>query len=126
MKMIQRTIAWVELILICPAALFMMALILRTLQAPQAEPAHTAQQIVMWYSGRLWTLWVLLCVLPLTVLVLGCATLLRGWDSAAGPGRGTRDTLAAIGADRTMLLVAVLTLAAGVILAIVGVHVAMN
>jgi hypothetical protein len=33
--------------------------------------AHTAQQIVMWYGGRLWTLWVLLFTLPCIGLVSG-------------------------------------------------------
>jgi hypothetical protein len=39
------------------------------------DPANTAQQIVMWYAGRLWTLWVLLFTLPCIVLVSGYVTL---------------------------------------------------
>jgi len=31
----------------------------------------------MWYSGRIWTLWILLFALPFAVLVTGCVTLLR-------------------------------------------------
>ncbi|OLB27644.1 MAG: hypothetical protein AUH01_05500 [Acidobacteria bacterium 13_2_20CM_56_17] len=60
-----RAIAAIELVLILPAALFMTALVLRNL--PQFE--HGAQQLVMWYARRMWSLWVLLLGLPLTVLV---------------------------------------------------------
>jgi hypothetical protein len=45
----RRWIAATELTLIFPAALFMTALFVRNLQPQQYEPAHTAQQIVMWY-----------------------------------------------------------------------------
>ena len=55
-----RISAFLQLVLILPAALFMAALVVRNLGPLRYEPAHTAQQIVMWYAGRLWTLWVLL------------------------------------------------------------------
>jgi hypothetical protein len=78
---LKRVIAAAELLLIFPAALFMTALFARNLQPPQLEPAHTAQQIVLWYSGRLhFGLYVLLMTMPLIVLVMGCATLLRAVD----------------------------------------------
>jgi hypothetical protein len=70
-----RIIAFWQLVLILPAALFMAALVLRNVAPLQYEPAHTAQQIVMWYAGRLWTLWVLLFTLPCIVLVSGCVAL---------------------------------------------------
>ena len=66
-----RIIAFLQLVLILPAALFMASLVVRNLGPSQYEPAHTAQQIVMWYAGRLWTLWVLLFTLPCIVLVSG-------------------------------------------------------
>src|SRR5580693_6637457 len=72
-----RVIAALELVLILPAALFMTALALRNVQPLQYEPAHSAQQLVLWYAGRMWTLWVLLFGLPFTVLVSGCAELLH-------------------------------------------------
>src|SRR5216684_8231178 len=75
-----RIIAVLELVLIFPAALFMTALMLRNLQPLQYEPARSAQQLVMWYAGRMWTLWVLLLGLPFIVLVSGCAELLRSWN----------------------------------------------
>ncbi len=70
----RRIIAATELVLIFPAALFMSAVIMRHLQPLQYEPERTAQQIVMWYSVRYWTLWVLLIGFPLAVMLIGCAT----------------------------------------------------
>ena len=67
-----RTIAFLQLVLIFPAGLFMASLVVRNLGPLQYEPAHTAQQIVMWYAERLWTLWVLLFALPCMVFVSGC------------------------------------------------------
>jgi hypothetical protein len=71
-------IAFLQLVLILPAALFMASLVVRNLGPLQYEPAHTAQQIVMWYAGRMWTLWVLLFTLPCIVLVSGCVALRAG------------------------------------------------
>ena len=64
-----RLIAAVELMLLAPAVAFMTALFVRNLNP--LEVAHTAERLVMWYAGRMWTLWVLLLALPLTVLVTG-------------------------------------------------------
>ena len=94
MNTAKRAIATTELLLILPAALFMTALVVRTLQPLEGEPARTAERIVMWYSERQWTLWILLIALPLTVLVTGCATpippTLMSTDSAANPRRDPR------------------------------------
>lgn len=92
----------------------MTALFVRGLQPLQYEPAHTADQIAMWYAGRQWTLWVLLIVLPLAVLVTGSATLLRSWNE--------RQTLAAGHARLATGFVAAATLTAGAILARVAAH----
>jgi hypothetical protein len=46
MNIFKRAIAATELLLIFPAALFMMALFVRNLQPLQYEPARTAQRIV--------------------------------------------------------------------------------
>ena len=70
-----RLIALLQLALILPAALFMASLVVRNLGPLEYEPAHTAQQIVMWYAGRLWTLWVLLFTLPSIVLAIGYVAL---------------------------------------------------
>ena len=52
----RRIIAAAELVLIFPAALFLTAVVARDLQLLQFEPARLAQEIVVWYSVRLWTL----------------------------------------------------------------------
>jgi hypothetical protein len=84
-----RIIVFWQLVLILPTALFMAALVLRNVAPLQYEPAHTAQQIVMWYAGRLWTLWVLLFTLPCIVLVIGCVALRtrnRDTEQHSAPG----------------------------------------
>jgi hypothetical protein len=121
----KRALAAAQLLLMFPAILFMGALVVRQLSPLQHEPAHTAHRIVMWYAGRMWTLWALLVTLPLAVLVTGCVTLLRSWSNAPELHRA-RQGLAAMYADRPMLCIAVMTLTAGVVLAIVAVHMAAN
>jgi hypothetical protein len=109
-----------------PAILFMGALVVRQLSPLQHEPAHTAHRIVMWYAGRMWTLWALLISLPLAVLVTGCVTLLRSWSNVPELPYRAQQVLAAIYADRPMLCIAMMTLTAGVVLAIVAMHMAAN
>jgi hypothetical protein len=126
MNTTKRALAAAQLLLMFPAILFMGALVVREVRSLQYEPAHTAQWIVMWYAARLWTLWVLLITLPFAVLVTGCVTLLRTWSDDAELPQAAQRTLAAIRADRTMQLVAAMTLMAGVVLAIVGMHMLAN
>jgi hypothetical protein len=126
MRSTTRLIAALELLLIFPAALFMTALVVRELRPLPYEPAHTAQWIVMWYSGKMWTLWVLLLALPFAVLVTGCATLLRDWNRAVALQNTARPSLAAIRAHPATLTVAATTLAAAVILVIVVLHMLAN
>jgi hypothetical protein len=121
-----RIIAAIQLVLIFPAALFMTALLLRSLQPLQYEPAHSAQQVVMWYAGRMWTLWILLLALPITVLVTGGATLLRSWNRDTALPSAARQLLAVVRAQFAMLLVAAATLTAGGILLIVVLHMLAN
>ena|ERR1700730_13306468 len=126
MNSIKRPVILAQLLLIFPSVLFMGALVVRGQQPLHNEPAHTAQQLVMWYGARMWTLWVLLIALPFAVLVTGCVTLARNWREDMKLPQAAQQTLAAIRADRTMLLVAATTLTAGVILAIVALHMAAN
>ena len=127
MRPIQRTIAAAELLLLFPAALFMTALFARNLQPPPYEPAQTAQRIVMWYAARpLVGLWVLLIALPFAALVAGCATLRRSWNDDVELRQAARHALAAIRAHLATLIVAVATLTAAGVLAIVAVHSLMN
>jgi hypothetical protein len=123
MNLPKRTIAATEVLLIFPAALFMTALFVRNLQPLQYQPAHAAAQIVTWYAVRPRIgLWGLLIALPLAVLVTGCGTLLHSWSHEVELRQATRQTLAAIGAHLATLLVAGATLTAGVVLAIVALH----
>jgi hypothetical protein len=126
MKNIKYTVIATQLLLIFPSVLFMGALVVRELQALQNETAHTAQQLVMWYAARMWTLWVLLIALPIAVLVTGCVTLARNWSYDMKRPQAAQQMLAAIRADRAMLFVAATTLTAGTILAIVALHMAAN
>lgn len=121
-----RVIAIMELLLIFPAVLFMTALVLRNLQPLQYEPARSAQQVVMWYAGRMWTLWSLLLGLPLIVLVSGCAELLRSYNRDIVPLLSSQKSLALVRAHLFSLFIAATTLVAGVILTIVVLHVLAN
>ncbi|PYX58478.1 MAG: hypothetical protein DMG76_08895 [Acidobacteria bacterium] len=122
----KRALAAAQLLLMFPAILFMGALVVRQLSPLQHEPAHTAHRIVVWYAGRMWTLWALLITLPLVVLVTGCVTLLRSWSNVPELPYRAQQGLAAIYADRPMLCIAMMTLTAGVVLAIVAMHMAAN
>jgi hypothetical protein len=121
-----RIIAVMELVLIFPAVLFMTALVLRNLQPLQYEPARSAQQLVMWYAGRMWTLWILLLGLPFSVLVSGCAELLRSWKRDSVLPLTSWKSLAMLRTHLATLFIAATTLIAGVILAIVVLHVLAN
>jgi hypothetical protein len=69
------------------------------------------QQIVAWYASRMWTLWVFLLALPVTVLVSGTAVLRYK----------NRELLRA-----PRLLLGTTTIAAGGILVIVVLHMLAN
>ncbi len=121
-----RVIAIMELVLIFPAGLFMTALVLRNFQPLQYEPARSAQQLVRWYAGRMWTLWFLLLGLPLIVLVSGCAELLRSFNRDIVLPFTSRKSLAWVRTHLSSLFIAATTLTAGVILVIVVLHVLAN
>jgi len=123
MNTIRRSIAATELVLVLPATLFMTALFVRNLQPAQYEPAHTAGRLVEWFSARpLLGLDVLLIALPFAALVIGCATVLRSWRSDAELRQAALKTLADVRAHSATLFIAVATLMAGGILAIVALH----
>jgi len=112
----KRIIAAAQLLLIFPAALFLTAVLVRYLQPLLYGPAHLAGQIVMWFSVRQWTLWVLLIGLPLAALILGGVALLRK------SGR----TPAALQSRLPVRIIAAATVAAGLILAVVALHMLAN
>jgi len=121
-----RFIAALELALIFPAALFMTALLGRNLQPQHYELAVTAQRIVMWYSARMWTLWVLLLALPIAVLFIGCSTMLRVWKRNAELANASRPSLAEFREQPAALFLAATTLTAAGIVAIVILHMLAN
>jgi len=113
--------AALDFVLIVPAALFMAALVIRNL--PLHEVANAAQRVVIWYSGKLWTLWVLLLALPFTVLITGCMTLFRDRIEMSN---AARQPIGLIRTEPVSLFVAALTLSAAGILAIVLLHMLAN
>ena len=116
-----RTIALLQLLLIFPAALFMASLVVRNLGPMNSEPAHTAQQIVLWYAGRVWTLRVLLFTLPCIVLISGWLALRTRYRDAV---RLTSERSPASSRPHwPVRMVSVTTVASAGILAIVAFHV---
>lgn len=124
MKTYKPVIAATELLLIFPAMLFMAALFLREVQSQQFEPAHAAAMIVNWCAhGPVWlTLWAFLMAMPLAVVIIGGATLLRNWRNDPELRQSARLVLGAVRAHLATLLVATATLSAAGILAIVALH----
>lgn len=122
----RRIIAAAELVLIFPAALFMTAVVTRLLQPLPYAPAQVAQQIITWYSDRYWTLWVLLIALPFAALVTGCVMLLRNRNRGPDLPRAPRLPFALIRTDIATRIIAAVTLSAGVVLAVVFVHMLAN
>jgi hypothetical protein len=126
MRILARLTAATQLALIFPAALFMTAVLVGAGDAPQYELARVAQRIVMWYSARIWTLWLLLLALPFVVLITGSATLVLSWSHEVALPHGVRQSLATIPAPVATLFVAGTTLTSAGILAIVVLHMLAN
>ena len=124
MKTILRSVAALELLFVFPAVLFMSALFARNVQPLQYEPAHTAQRIVDWYAARPHVgLWILLIALPLAVVVIGSATLMREWHRNQELRVATLRAIGFIRSQAPSILIAGATAMAGSILAIVALHV---
>ncbi len=117
----RRIIAATELVLIFPAALFLTAVVARHLQLLQF-----AQEIVTWYSVRQWTLWILLIGLPFAALFNGCIVLLRNSNDGIDEGQIAKHPFAAIRTQLPTQIIAAATLAAGLILAVVVLHMLAN
>lgn len=110
-------VAVLDFALIFPASLFMAALVIRNL--PLHEMANGAQWIVMWYAGRLWTLWMLLLALPFVVLITGSVTLFAAGSRMSNTAQ---QPLAVIRAQPAIVFIALLTVYAAGILVIVVLH----
>ncbi len=118
MKAIKRTIAIIELLLVFPAALFMIALFLR-----EVQPLAQTGRLVEWFSHHVVLgLYVFLIAMPLAAFVVGCGIVLRSWRSDAEFRRATLEIITTVRAHVASLLIAGATLMAGGILAIVAMH----
>jgi hypothetical protein len=124
----RRAVAATELLLVCPAALFVVALFVRSIQSQELEPARSANQVVMWYVGLGPSvgLWGLLVTLPLAVLCLGGATLLQRWATDAELRHAVQQTLRALHQHMATAIVTAATFMAACILAIVVMHMLTN
>jgi len=122
----KRTLAVTHLLLISPAVLFLVAVIVQRLQPSQKELALTAQHIVMWYAQRMWTLWILLLALPLSVLISGCISLLRDSSGRAQVASLPQKALAPLHPVGARTSVAVTTVTAAAIVGIVVLHMLAN
>jgi uncharacterized protein YceK len=122
----KRILAAAHLLLISPAVLFLGAVIVQRLDLSQGEPGHTAQHIVMWYAQRMWTLWILLLALPLSVLVSGCILLLLESGRSTQVSSLAQKALAAVRPRGERTSVAATTVIAAVIVGIVVLHMLAN
>ena len=118
MKAINRTIAIIELLLVFPAALFMVALFLR-----EVQPLAQTGRLVEWFSHDVVLgLDVFLIAMPLAAFVIGCAMVLRSWRGDVEFRRASLEIFTIVRAHVASLLIAGVTLMAGGILAIVALH----
>jgi hypothetical protein len=121
---VKRALAAAHLLLISPAVLFVVAVIVQRLQPLQ--PARTAQHVVMWYAERMWTLWILLLALPLSVLISGCISLLQDSRGNAQAATLARRALTALHPAGARTSIAVTTATATVIVGVVILHMLAN
>ena len=120
----KRSIAALEILLIFPATLFMLALFLRDVQPAPYEPAQTARHIVDWFAARPHIgLQLFLIAFPFAAVLIGAAATLRTWRNDSQLRQIAAATVANLRAHASFLLIAVATLLAGAILSIVALHI---
>jgi hypothetical protein len=114
----KRAIAAVELILIAPAALFMISLFLR-----EVQPLAQTGRVVDWFTHHLVLgLYVALFSMPLAAFIGGCTVLLRSWGNDPQFRANTSKLLLAAKDQWTTLLVTAATVSAAGILFVVALH----
>jgi len=107
--------------------LFLTSVLVGTGDPPQYGLAHAAHRIVAWYAVRVWTLGLLLLLLPFGALVAGCAALLRDWPEKTETRTGAAPApLNAKPAPLAMLIVGWATVTSAGILGIVVLHMLAN
>jgi hypothetical protein len=118
MRTIKPTVAIFDLLLVFPAALFMLALFLR-----EVQPLAQTGRLVDWFSHHVVLgLYVFLVAMPLAAFVAGSAILLRTWRRDLEFRRAALQMLDTARVHAAPLLIAGTTLLAGSILAIVAMH----
>jgi len=111
--------------MILPSTLFMAALFVRNVQPPQYEPAATALRIVAWYAAHPQiALTGFLITLPLLVFVSGSVAVVREWKRDEDLRNAARRVFASLNVHLAVFSIAVATVIAACILAIVGLHLA--
>jgi hypothetical protein len=122
--LIKRSLAAIEILLIFPATLFMLALFLRNVQPAPYEPAQTARLVVDWFAARPHIgLQLLLIAFPFAAMLIGAAATLRTWRNNQQLRQIASDTVATLRAHASFVLIAIATLVAGGILSIVALHI---
>ena len=121
----KRALTAAEVVLVFPAVLFFAALFLRNF-LPESDPANGPQQIVAWYAGRQWTLWILLIGLPLSALMLGSSALLRSWTQDASLREDAKEVVATVRAHLAIVITGIATALAALALLLVALHMAAN
>ena len=116
--------AFSEVLLVFPAALFFATGVLRFLQPAGREPAHAAAQIFAWFgeTSRAGAATMLLA-LPALVLIIGVIVLIRTWRADAELRMSARAAGNAVWRYLTVYLLAATTALAGGILIIVVSHI---
>lgn len=114
----------IDVLLIIPAVLFMTALFMRNVQPQEYEPAHSAQQIVLWYASQPRIgLWLLLMSLPAAALAIGGTIVVRKWHTDVALRKATRAVASMARSHLTTLILAATSLTAAGVLGIVALHV---
>jgi cytochrome b561 len=114
----KRAVAAVELLLIAPAALFMISLFLR-----EVQPLAQTGRVVEWFTHHLVLgLYVFLFSMPLAAFIGGCTVLLRSWGNDPQFRSNTSTLLRAAKDQWATLLVAAATVSAAGILFVVALH----
>jgi hypothetical protein len=118
--------AIVEWCLVFPAAVILMAAILRSAQPPQFEPARTSAIVFEWAASHLTRVDAAMVFigLPALVLIAGYTELARAWKRAPSLRQDAAAVVAIVHRYVAHVLVAIASLAGGLILAAALVHIA--
>ena len=124
MKTVKPTLALSEVVLLLPATLFLGSLVGRRMGALSPAVADAAQRVVLWYAGRVWTLWILLVLLPFTAVLTGGATLIGRWSRMTDPQ--AQRQAAVLARDGPTAVITATTCFAAIVLTIVVLHMLAN